>query len=221
VGEHLNIVTPLHLATSRDYISRMMDEKVHCMHVAQEYGKDYWDGDRRYGYGGYKYLPGRWEPVARELINRYSLTNRSTVLDVGCGKGFLLFELHQLLPEMKLLGFDISTHGLSEARPEIQNSLFLQSAEEKYPLDDKSVDLVISLGCLHNLTLLGLEKALSEIERVGHQNYIMVESYRTNEELFNLQCWALTAQSFFTPAEWIWIFERMSYTGDYEFIFFS
>ena len=91
--ELMNIVTPLHKATTRNYLSRMNDEKVHCMLKAKEYEFDYWDGNRRYGYGGQKYLPGRWKPVAEALIDRYSLTNASSVLDVGCGKAYILYEL--------------------------------------------------------------------------------------------------------------------------------
>ena len=85
MGQLLEIVTPLHKATQRDYLARMQDEKVHCMQIAKQYEKDYWDGDRRYGYGGYKYMAGRWKPVAEELIKIYKLTNQSRVLDVGCG----------------------------------------------------------------------------------------------------------------------------------------
>ena len=90
MGKLLEIVTPLHQATQRDYLARMQDEKVHCMQVAKQFEKDYWDGERRYGYGGYSYLPGRWKSVAEELIKMYELTNQSSVLDVGCGKAFAL-----------------------------------------------------------------------------------------------------------------------------------
>ena len=83
--EVVEIVTPLHLATKRDYLGRMIDDKVECMKVAKEYGKEYWDGDRRFGYGGYKYIPGRWTPVAESLIEMYGLSNDSSILDIGCG----------------------------------------------------------------------------------------------------------------------------------------
>jgi hypothetical protein len=81
--------------------------------------------------------------------------------------------------------------------------------------------LVISLGALHNLRLFELQRALREIERVGRQKYVMVESYRNEAEQFNLQCWALTAESFFDTAEWIWLYNLFGYTGDYEFIYFE
>ena len=127
MGQLLEIVTPLHQATQRDYLARMQDEKIHCMQVAKQYEKDYWDGDRRYGYGGYKYIPGRWKPVAEELIKIYKLTNQSSVLDVGCGKAYLLYEMKLLLPGLKVTGFDISEHGIAEAKDEIRQSLIFLS----------------------------------------------------------------------------------------------
>ena len=212
--------TPLHKKTSRDYVSRMVDEKVHCMLKAKEYEFDYWDGDRRYGYGGYQY-DGRWKSVAEEIIATYGLTGDARVLDVGCGKAHLLYEIKQLLPEATTVGFDTSKHGLADAPEGIRDDLFLYRAQDAYPWGDDEFDLVISLGCLHNLRIFELQTALREVERVGKQKYVMLESYRNEEELFNLQCWALTAESFFDTAEWIWTYDHFGYTGDYEFIYFE
>ena len=106
MGKLVNYVTPLHQATSRAYIDRMVDDKVNCMHKAKECEADYWDGDRRFGYGGYKYLSGWWQPVAEALIKDYNLTNDSSVLDVGCGKAYLLYEMKLLLPGLRVAGFD-------------------------------------------------------------------------------------------------------------------
>ena len=221
MGQLREIVTPLHQATQRDYLARMKDEKVLCMKVAKQYGKDYWDGDRRYGYGGYRYIPGRWKPVAQAFIDLYSLNSGSKILDIGCGKGFLLHELKLILPDLEVCGIDISDHGLSEAKEEIMPFLIKHKAQAPLPFGDKTFDLVISLGTLHNLRLFELPNALSEIERVAVNSYLMLESYRNELELFNLQCWALTAESFFDVSEWIWVYSHFGYTGDYEFIFFE
>jgi 2-polyprenyl-3-methyl-5-hydroxy-6-metoxy-1,4-benzoquinol methylase len=115
MGRLLNLVTPLHRSTKRDYVARMMDEKVHCMLKAKEYEGDYWDGDRRYGYGGYRYIEGRWAPVAQGLIDLHGLKGKVRILDVGCGKGYLLREFQRLLPEADLVGFDISKHTICSA----------------------------------------------------------------------------------------------------------
>jgi SAM-dependent methyltransferase len=220
MGHLLNIVTPLHKRTSRDYLARMVDDKVHCMLKAKEYEFDYWDGDRRYGYGGYRY-DGRWQVVAEHLIAHYGLGANARILDVGCGKAHLLYELQKLLPQAQLTGFDISQHGLGDAPEPIRPHLFRYRAQDRYPWGDGHFDLVISLGCLHNLRLFELETAVREIERVGRQKYVMVESYRNKREQFNLQCWALTAEAFFDTAEWIWLYRHFGYSGDYEFIYFE
>ena len=220
MGQLLNVVTPLHRRTARDYVARMVDDKVQCMVKAKEYGFDYWDGDRRYGYGGYRY-DGRWRPVAEHLIEHYGLEANARILDVGCGKAHLLHELKQLLPRAEVTGFDISAHGLADAPEPVRPHLFRYRAQDPYPWGDRHFDLVLSLGCLHNLRLFELESAVREIERVGRRKYIMVESYRNEREQFNLQCWALTAESFFDTAEWIWLYRHFGYTGDYEFIYFE
>lgn len=221
MGNLVNIVTSLHESSMREYLPRMIDDKVNCMVVAKQYEKDYWDGDRRYGYGGYSYMPGRWKPVAESLIQQYKLTDKSSVLDVGCGKAFLLYEMKLILPGLRVIGFDISNYGLENAHKDIKDSLFIHRAQDPFPFNDNEFDLVISLGCFHNLRVFELEQALSETERVGRQGYVMLESYRNELEQFNLQCWALTCETFFDHEEWPWIYEKFGYTGDYEFIYFT
>jgi len=199
----------------------MNDNKVEAMLVAKKYGADYWDGDRRYGYGGYKYLPGRWKPVAEKLIERYSLGKGKKILDVGCGKGFLLYEMQLLQPELQIYGIDASDYGLKNMHPELRGDFRLGKAQEPLPFSDNEFDLVISLATFHNLHVYELEIAVQEVERVGKQGYIMVESFRNELEMFNLECWALTAESIMDVDEWKWLYNKFGYTGDYEFIFFE
>ena len=220
MGKLVDYVTQLHQSTSRNYIDRMMDDKVHCMKKAKEYEADYWDGDRRFGYGGYKYLAGRWKPVAQALIKNYNLSNESSVLDIGCGKGYLLYEMKLLLPNLRISGFDISNHGIATAKQEVKEQLFIHRAQDPFPFQKNEFDLAISLGCLHNLRIFELEIALKEMQRVASNGYLMLESYRDEQEQFNLQCWALTCESFFDTKEWVWLFEHFEYKGDYEFIYF-
>ncbi len=216
-----NFVTPLHTKTKRNYLERMVNDKVHCMKKGKEFEYDYWDGDRKYGFGGYKYIPDRWKPVAQKMIDEYKLTNNSSVLDVGCGKAYLLYEMKKILPNLEISGFDISKYGIENAKPEIKKYLFRHDAKDKFPFKDKSFDLVISVSSLHNLMLGDLESSILEVERVGKKSYIMVEGYRNEQELFNLQCWALTGACFLHVDEWKWIFQKCKYSGDYEFIYFE
>jgi ubiquinone/menaquinone biosynthesis C-methylase UbiE len=220
MGRLMNIVTSLHTKTARDYLARMQNSKVDCMKVARRYESDFWDGDRKYGYGGFRY-DGRWKPVAMKLIETYGLRSDAAILDVGCGKGFLLYELLQLLPDARVTGLDISGYAIANAKKEVREHLLEHRAQDPYPFADNEFDQVISLTTLHNLHLPDLKFALNEMERVAKNGYLVVEAYRNEEELFNLQCWALTCAAFFTPAEWIWLFGEFGYRGEYEFIYFE
>lgn len=215
-----NIFQELHTRSTRDYLGRMNSDKVASMIRSRKFDHDYWDGDRKFGYGGYSY-DGRWNAVARQLIDLYKLNNNSRVLDVGCGKGFLLYEMKKIVPALEITGIDISRYAIEAAKEEIKPFLFIHNAEELYPFEDDAFDLTLSLTTLHNLKLPALKSALQEIERVSKQSYIVLDSYRDEKELFNLQCWGLTCEQFFRPDEWVWLFNEFNYSGDFEFIYFE
>lgn len=217
----VDFVSQLHKKTKRDYLERVArGDKAECAEVARQYGADYWDGDRKYGYGGYRY-DGRWEPVARDLIRHYGLAAGSRVLDVGCGKGFLLHEMRKLLPALDVSGLDVSRYAIENAKEEVRPFLKIGEAQS-LPYPDRRFDLVLSITTLHNLYLYDLAKALREIERVKRRGaYIVVESYRNEQEKANLLHWQLTCECFFTPKEWEWLFKEFGYTGDFSFIFFE
>lgn len=218
---HLDFISALHTKSKRDYRQRVIEhDKAKCAEVAKKFAFDYWDGERCFGYGGYRY-DGRWEVVARNLIDHYGLNNGSSILDVGCGKAFLLYELKKLLPDSRVCGLDISTYALENARPEIRESL-CEGKAQGLPFDNQSFDFVYSITTLHNLYLPDLFSALKEIQRVAWKNsYVVVESYRNETEKANLLYWQLTCESFFTPEEWEFVFDLCGYSGDYSFIYFE
>lgn len=218
---YIDFVSDLHKATKRDYVGRVVsDDKADCAVVAKQYGYDYWDGERKYGYGGYKY-DGRWRVVAERLAKHYQLQPGQKVLDVGCGMAHLLYELTQVVPGIEVQGIDISEYALTHAKEEIRGNLRYGKAQE-IPFADNEFDLVISLTTLHNLRVYDLKKAVQEIERVskGH-SYIMVESYRNDREEMNMLYWQLTCASYYAVDEWEWLYKEWGYTGDYSFIFFE
>lgn len=218
---YIDFVSELHKATKRDYIGRVVSaDKAECAKVAKEYGYDYWDGDRKYGYGGYRY-DGRWRSVAKKLADHYKLKPGQKVLDVGCGMAHLLYELTQVVPELIVNGVDISRYALEHAKEEIRDRLQYGQAQN-LPFADHEFDLVISLTTLHNLKVYDLKKAVQEIERVSKGNsYIMVESFRDDREEVNMLYWQLTCASYYSVEEWEWLYREWGYTGDYSFIFFE
>lgn len=218
---HVDFITRLHKKTKRDYLERVTKhDKAECAAEAKKLAKNYWDGDRKFGYGGYCY-DGRWKPIAEDLIKHYKLKAGQRVLDIGCGKGFLLHEMKLLIPQIEIRGLDISSYALENAKEEVKSFLDLGSAKQ-LPYPDNHFDLVISLNTLHYLYIYDLEKALQEIERVSRANsYIVVESYRNEREKANLLYWQLTCECFFTPQEWEWLYKKFGYSKDYSFIYFE
>ena len=216
-----DFIQTLHGSTKRDYIARVNRfDKAHCAEVAKQYGYDYWDGERQYGYGGYRY-DGRWGGVAQNMIQHYGLKQDAKILDIGCGKGDLLYEFTQLLPHCHVTGLDISQYAIDNAKPEVKSRL-RQGTSSELPFEDAAFDLIISNGALHNLKIYELIKAIKEIERVrADKSWICVESYRNERERVNLLYWQLTCESFYSVDEWQWLYKENGYHGDYEFIFFE
>ena len=218
----VDFISDIHRSTRRDYLAERVIglDKPACAAVAKEFGKDYWDGDRRYGYGGYRY-DGRWRAVAEKMARKYALSSGDSVLDVGCGKGYLLYELTQVVPGIEVAGIDISEYAIDNAKEEVRPFLRLGNAT-KLEFDDASFDLVVSINTLHNLYIYDLWTALREIQRVGRRHkYTVVDSYRTEEEKANLLNWQLTCECFYTPREWEWVFQAAGYTGDYGYVFYE
>jgi len=218
---YVDFLTPLHTSTKRDYVARVTESpKAEAAEKAKAFGFDYWDGDRRYGYGGYRY-DGRWLPVAQAIATHYGLEAGDRVLDIGCGKAFLLYELTRAVPGLEVHGVDISEYAVANAKQEVRERLQVASAVE-LPFPADHFDLCISLNVFHNLYCYDLERALREMQRVMRGNgYIVVESYRNASEKANLLYWQLTCEGFYTPQEWEWWYERCGYTGDHSFIYFE
>ncbi len=217
----IDFITAVHTSTRRDYLGRVNEwPKAECATVAKRFDRDYWDGERRYGYGGYRY-DGRWRPVAERIAEHYGLQAGQRVLDVGCGMGHLLYELTQAVPGLSVAGLDLSEYAVAHAKEEIRPFVQVGHARS-LPFDTASVDLVLSINTLHNLYVYDLFSALGELMRVSRRHqYLTVESYRTEAEKVNLLYWQLTCECFFTPDEWAWVYQQSGYTGDYGYIFFE
>jgi ubiquinone/menaquinone biosynthesis C-methylase UbiE len=219
---YVDFLMKLHSGTRRDYVQRVVEyDKAECSEVAIQYGKDYWDGDRQYGYGGYKY-DGRQRATAEAMAEHYGIKPGDKILDVGSGKGFLLYEFTQVIPGVEVSGIDISEYGIEKSKEEVKPFLH-QGSAVSLPFEDNTFDFVVSITTLHNLYNYELNSAVKEIERVGKgtKKHIAIESYRNEREKANLLYWQLTCRSFYTPKEWEWIFNQCGYTGDYSYIVFE
>ncbi len=220
----IDFISAIHKSTKRDYLARVNDPlypKAKAAKLAKKFDYDYWDGDRRICYGGYKYIEGRWEKIAKEIYEYYDLPEKPKILDIGCGKGYLLYDFLKIIPDADIYGIDISKYAIENSKVEIKDKLINGNATN-LPWKDNYFDLVISINTLHCLYSYELELALKEIERVGKKNkYLCVESYRNEEEKANLLYWQVSCEAFNTPEEWKWWFNQANYSGDYSFIYFE
>jgi protein-L-isoaspartate(D-aspartate) O-methyltransferase len=220
MGSYIDFIQEPHSSTKRDYLERVVvGDKAECATISKRFDLEYFDGDRKYGYGGYRY-DGRWREVAQAMTDHYELKPDARILDAGCGKGFLLYDFMHVIANAQVRGVDISEYAISHAMDEVKPCLQVGNVTN-LPFESGSFDLVVAINTLHNLYVDDLQLALRELERLAPHKYIVMDSYRTEREKVNLLNWQLTCECFYTPREWEWLFREWGYTGDYAFVFFE
>ena len=201
--------------SKRDVKDRGIRKTPEDQKLARKFSKEFFDGDRSHGYGGFSYNPRFWEPVIPTFKNYYSLDQNSEVLDVGCAKGFMLYDLSRLIPGINVKGIDISDYAIVNCIEEMKKNLEVGDAKE-LNFENDSFDLVISITTIHNLEYDECIKALKEINRVSKKNaFITVDAYRNDEEKKRMYEWNLTARTILHVDEWKELFDKAEYKGDY------
>lgn len=201
--------------TKRNLDEALVERTDEVRQVARRFDKDFFDGERKYGYGGYNYNPRFWTDVVKDFKDYYDLKDGSKILDVGCGKGFMLYDFLKLNSSYNLCGIDISNYAIDNSKPEVKNFLKVASCED-LPFEDNSFDLVISINTIHNLDSDGCGKSLREISRVSKKNaFIIVDAFRNDEEKKRMFAWNLTAKTILHVDEWKNFFNENNYQGDY------
>lgn len=199
----------------RNLDQRESDKTPEVRALARRFGRDYFDGDRQTGYGGFHYNPRYWQPVIPDFINHFGITEKFSVLDVGCAKGFMLHDFTQLLPGITVEGLDISSYALENAMDSVRPFLRLGDARE-LPYHDDSFDFVFSINTVHNLEREECGQALREIQRVARRGaFVTLDAYRNHEERKRMYQWNLTGLTIMSVEEWKTFFEDVGYTGDY------
>lgn len=201
--------------TKRDLKQRADSKTEEDRAIARKFGKEFFDGDRNHGYGGFGYMSKFWQPVIPTFQEHFKMDENTKVLDVGCAKGFMLYDMSELIPGISVRGVDISEYAVENAKEEIKEFISVADAR-KLPFEDDSFDVVISINTIHNLEKNQCAKALQEIERVSRgKSFITVDAYRNDEEKEAMFAWNLTAKTIMSVDEWIAFFDEVGYTGDY------
>ena len=201
--------------TKRNVEERGATKTEDVRHVARQFGKEFFDGDRQYGYGGFKYFSRFWQPVIPTFQKHFGLTGKSSLLDVGCAKGFMLHDLVELIPDIMVSGVDVSDYAIEHAMDDIKSKVQVADARD-LPFADNSFDVVIAINTIHNLDRNDCAQALREIERVSRKgSFITVDAYRNDDEKERMFAWNLTAKTIMSVEEWVSFFKEVGYTGDY------
>lgn len=205
---------------ARRNVAARLGNKEENRRIALQFGKEYFDGTREQGYGGYRY-DGRWLPIAEDMVRHFGLKAGDRVLDVGCGKGFLVKDLMKACPGLEAFGIDISEYAVLHCEPEVVGRLHVGNAIH-LPFPDHSFQAVISINTIHNLERAGCLEALKEMQRLAPgSGYVQVDAYRNPEERQIFEDWMLTARTYGTPADWREILREAGYTGDYFWTFLA
>lgn len=216
MGQEINLMEN-YPRTKRDVSGRGQTKTAEDRAIARKFDKEFFDGSRDTGYGGFNYMPRFWQPVIPDFKAHFGLDASSHILDIGCAKGFMLYDFQQLIPGIQVSGLDVSTYAIENSVDSVKPHLVAGSAVE-LPYEDKSFDAVFSITTLHNLEVDELAKALLEIERVLKQpgkSFITVDAYRNDEEKERMEAWNLTAKTMMHVDEWKAFFKEVGYTGDY------
>lgn len=199
----------------RDLTARLETKSEEVRTIARKFDYEYFDGDRKYGYGGFTYQERFWKPVVPDIIEHFNLSAHSKVLDVGCAKGFFLHDLQTALPGIQVYGVDISEYAINNSIETVREYLKVGDAR-KLEYEDDFFDLVISINTIHNLDREGCANSLREIQRVsGGKAFVTVDAYRNDVEKIRMEAWNLTAQTVMSVAEWKEFFQEVGYHGDY------
>lgn len=213
-GKEINLLAR-YPKTKRNLAERLQHKSEEVRKIARQFGFEYFDGSREYGYGGFHYNPRFWTGVVQDFIQYYGLTPESKVLDVGCAKGFFLYDLKNAVPGITVKGVDISKYAIEQSLQDIKPHLIIGDSRS-LPFDDKSFDLVISINTIHNLSREGCMESLREIERVSKKHsFVMVDAFRDKLEEERMYAWNLTALTIMSDKEWKKFFQEAGYSGDY------
>ena len=183
--------------------------------LARKFDREFFDGDRSHGYGGFSYNKRFWQPVVPDFKEYWDLSSSSSILDIGCAKGFMLHDFKELIPGISIAGIDISKYAIENCIDDMRPFLQVASADD-LPFEDNSFDYCISITTLHIFGRNGVIKALQEIERVSNTgSFITVDAYRDEEEKKRMYAWNLTAKTILHVDEWKDLFQEAGYSGDY------
>ena len=214
MGKEIDLLTN-YPKSKRDLSVRKQNKTKQVKLIARKFGKDFFDGERKYGYGGYKYNPKFWKKVVPTFRKYWNLKKGDTLLDVGCGKGFMIYDFKKKIKGLEVYGIDISSYAIQNSVDEVKHRVSIANSKN-LPFADNSFDYVISINTIHNLSKKDCAKSLREIERVSKKgSFLTVDAYRNKKQKTRMYQWNLTAKTIMSTNQWKKFFKENKYSGDY------
>ena len=201
--------------SNRNLDKRLSEKSPEIVKIARQFGKEFFDGDRKFGYGGLRYDPKYWSNVVKDFVEYYNIKPDARILDVGCAKGYMLYDFKRQYPKLEIFGIDISKYAIENCHPEVKDFLKVGDAKN-LEFQDNYFDLVISINTVHNLELNDCISSIKEISRVSKGNsFITVDAYNSDEEKERMFKWNLTAKTIMSTNDWKDTFKKISYNGNF------
>ena len=201
--------------SKRNLDKRLSEKSPEIVKIAREFGKEFFDGDRKFGYGGLTYHPKYWVNVVKDFVEYYKIKPDAKILDVGCAKGYMVYDFKRQYPGLEMHGVDISEDAIKNCHPEVKDNLQVGKAES-LKFEDNYFDLVISINTVHNLELKDCVDSIKEISRVSKGNsFITVDAYNSDEEKERMFKWNLTAKTIMSTNDWKDKFKKIGYNGNF------
>lgn len=201
--------------SKRNLDKRLSEKSPEIVKIAREFGKEFFDGDRKFGYGGLTYHPKYWVNVVKDFVEYYKIKPDAKILDVGCAKGYMVYDFKRQYPGLEMHGVDISEYAIKNCHPEVKDNLQVGKAES-LKFEDNYFDLVISINTVHNLELKDCVDSIKEISRVSKGNsFITVDAYNSDEEKERMFKWNLTAKTIMSTNDWKNKFKKIGYNGNF------
>ena len=201
--------------SKRNLDKRLSEKSPEIVKIAREFSKEFFDGDRKFGYGGLTYNPKYWANVVKDFVEYYKIKPDAKILDVGCAKGYMVYDFKRQYPGLEMHGVDISEYAIKNCHPEVKDNLQVGEAES-LKFEDNYFDLVISINTVHNLELKDCVNSIKEISRVSKGNsFITVDAYNSDEEKERMFKWNLTAKTIMSTNDWKDTFKKIGYNGNF------
>ena len=178
------------------------------------FGYDYFDNPKSgRGYRGYVYT-GRYYETAKKIIDHYKLKPNSKILEIGCAKGYLLYEFFKL--KMDVVGYDISRYAVDNCIEELKEMIFLGRVNDINE-NDNIYDLAIAKEVLSHMAIDDILFTINKLQNISKNIYLVLQTVSEKKKANDMQSWDCTYKTMMIKKDWEKVLSSCGFHGDYQF----